>query len=94
MLTQLISSLPEEDELHALAASRLQTALEDEHLTLLIESALQGMGYPRAVCAVQDSAVTVFFEHAPDAHDGAMLCDLIHEWINLPDASVRLVHGL
>ncbi|MBE5776490.1 MAG: SpoIIIAH-like family protein [Clostridiales bacterium] len=92
-----LSALAEDDtlpeDMRQLASSRLLQSAEDIRLSLLVESALAGMGYPDALCAAAGGAVTVFPGTPLGEEDGARLFDLILTWTQLPASSVRLVQS-
>ena len=82
-----------QEDLRALASSRLLKSAEDIRLSLLVESALAGMGYPNALCAAADGSVTVFPGTPLQEGDGARLFDMILAWTQLPASAVRLVES-
>lgn len=92
-----LSALAEDDtlpeDMRQLASSRLLQGAEDIRLSLLVESALAGMGYPNALCAASNDTVTVFPGAPLQEGDAERLFDLILAWTQLPASSVRLAQS-
>ena len=91
ILTELANNPSASSDLRALSQEKLMEHEENERMTLLIETALQGMGYPDAVCAVHSKTASVFLASSINENEGQLLSDLIREWTGLPASSIRLI---
>lgn len=96
-ISDILSTLAEDtsvsEEMRTQLHERGLAHARNEHFTLLIETALQGLGYPDAVCAVQNQSVSVFLSAPIHEKDGQMLRDLVREWTGFPSSCVRLIQS-